>query len=325
MIRDTVMKKELPIDIDNFRTIREGNYYYIDRTLMIKDIMKTKHTVTLITRPYQFGKTTAMTMLREFFDITTDSQALFEGLAIMGTAYAECINSRPVIYLGLKECIGSNVEAMKFKIAERLAEEYEKYRVLFAQKEIDESMRVYRGFSAMCDMLDEVTLRDQDISHHLLAGSLACLMKAVYTCYQVKPLVLIDDYDQGIIWARRQGFRKEIVDFFAEFFGAAFHGEANLGQAVMTGYQGMARERVFSKINDLSVYTLRSKHYTKYLGLTVDEVQGVFDYYEMNHGIYHVHTFDDGYQFGKNQRMYRPKSIFTFVKEIRSACDACTG
>ena len=108
------MKPLLPIGIDSFREIREKNKYYVDKTLMIRDFIQLNEKVSLITRPRRFGKTLNMTMLRDFFDITTDSRAIFEGLTIMETEYAAQINSRPVIYCTLKDCIAYTPESLYF-------------------------------------------------------------------------------------------------------------------------------------------------------------------------------------------------------------------
>ena len=107
----------LPTGIDDFRKIREGNYYYIDKTLMIKDFITYKDHVALITRPRRCGKTLNMTMLREFFDITKESKAIFEGLAIMETEYAALINTTPVIFLTFKNCSGGSIDDLKDSIA----------------------------------------------------------------------------------------------------------------------------------------------------------------------------------------------------------------
>ncbi|MCL2126595.1 MAG: AAA family ATPase, partial [Oscillospiraceae bacterium] len=121
------MRNSLPIGIDSFRKIREEGRYYVDKTLMIKDFIQHGDEVALITRPRRFGKTLNMTMLREFFDITADSRAIFDGLAIMDTEYAEHINSLPVIYLSFKNCKADTADSMLFDVGDVIRTEYAKY------------------------------------------------------------------------------------------------------------------------------------------------------------------------------------------------------
>ena len=312
------MKRELSIDICGFRKIREGNYYYVDKTRMIEDVIKTKNEITLITRPHQFGKTTNLTMIQEFFDITKDSRSLFTGLTITDTPYVEQMNTRPVIYLPLRECIGKSVEEIEFKIAEQIAEEYEKYDVLFEQRKFNRNRSVYRRFYATHDMLDEMVLYGGDVNHDLLTGSLTCLMKALHTYYQKKPLLLIDEYDQPLMSARRQGFRDKMRNFFRALFGEACGENESFKQAVITGSQGMEREKVFSKRRNISVCTIGNKLYAMHFGFTLDEVKELFAYYEIHVRIEDVYALYEGYTFGHHQQMYHPKSIFTFVRDMHA-------
>ena len=121
------MKKALPIGNDSFRIVRERDYYYVDKSLLIKDFIESQDTVALVTRPRRFGKTLNMTMLREFYDITKDSREIFKGLAIMDTEYAGQINSRPVIYFTFKDCKGNTAESLISSISSVVFKEYDKY------------------------------------------------------------------------------------------------------------------------------------------------------------------------------------------------------
>lgn len=121
------MKQYLPIGMDSFEKIREGNYYYVDKTLMIREFLETRDEAALIARPRRFGKTLNMTMLRDFFDITKDSRPLFKGLAIMDTEYADRINSLPVIYVTFKDCKGQTPEELLVMLKRELGREFARY------------------------------------------------------------------------------------------------------------------------------------------------------------------------------------------------------
>ncbi len=127
-------RKALPIGNDDFREIREEDFYYVDKTLMIRDFIEAKDKVTLIARPRRFGKTLNMTMVREFFDITKDSKGIFDGMAIMDTEYADQINSRPVIYFTFKDCKGRTAEDLALVLKDSLYQEYLRYESIFREK-----------------------------------------------------------------------------------------------------------------------------------------------------------------------------------------------
>ena len=315
-LRNVTMKKELPVGIDDFSEFQAGNYYYIDKTWMIQDMIQSTDEMILITRPHQFGKTVNMTMIREFFDITKDSRTLFKNLAIMETVYAKQINSRPVIYLTWKDCIGTSASAVKSKIAEQIAEEYENYRLLFLQQESGENDCLYDHFHRTYEMLDEVVLDGGEVNDQLLIQSVACLMKVIAAYYQVKSLVLIDDYDQPMANGHRQGFRQEMSDFFIAFFEEIGNSKEILGQIVMMGCQSMTRKKIFSELDRVSLYTARSnsKQYAAYFGFTADEASQLFACYGVDIQIDNIHLFDYQYQFARNQQMYSPKHIFSYIE-----------
>jgi len=140
------MHNNLPIGIDSFREIREDGPYYVDKTLMIRDFIKYGDKVALITRPRRFGKTLNMTTLREFFDITADSMAIFDGLAIMDTECASQINSRPVIFMSFKDCMAYTAESLVFSISTVILGEYAKYHAILNGK-ADRGIMCYHNFS----------------------------------------------------------------------------------------------------------------------------------------------------------------------------------
>ena len=303
-----VNKKLLPIGIDDFRRIRESEikYYYVDKTLMIQDFISQGNFVTLITRPRRFGKTLNMTMLRDFFDITQDSRAIFDGLAIMNTPYAKKINSAPVISLSLKGCTGKDVTSLIAAVGEEVYKAYAKYKTIF--KDVDKKDFAYRGYFDMLDVFES-----KNFDENKLKYSLEYLLHALYAFYGVNPILLIDEYDNPIIEAHQQGYRSEFTSFYGSFLTHALKGNPHLGQAMLTGIQRVAKESIFSKLNNIVVYNVLSKHYAPYFGLTPDETSDLLKHYDLEL-TQEVKARYDGYLFG-GQDMYNPWSILGYANE----------
>jgi len=309
-------RKVLPLGEDDFRTVIEEGYYYIDKTLMIKEFLDYKNKVALITRPRRFGKTLNMTMLRDFLDITQDSRKIFEGLAIMDTEYAERINSTPVVYLSLKNCIGKTALDLETSFAEEVYREYKKYGKHLA--DVDKKDSDYSRFFKMLKIL-EYECEDEDKNEHIqknltfLQSSLSYLVEALHIFYGIRPIVLIDEYDNPIIEAHQQGFRKEFTGFYSTFLTIALKGNVHVAQALLTGIQRVAKESIFSKLNNIVVYSVLSERYATYFGLTEAETRMLLEDYglELNDD---VKAHYDGYQFSGIE-MYNPWSILSYADE----------
>lgn len=207
--------RRLPIGKDDFRKLREDDFYYIDKTLMIRDFIETKDETALIARPRRFDKTLNMTMMREFFDVTKDSKKIFKGLAIMDTEYASQINSRPVIYFTFKSVKGCSVEELTYQLKRAIGEEYGRYEVLFRGR-LEKNSAASKGFYKTYD-----NLMDNQSSYFFLSGAIADLTKIVYEFYQILPILLIDEYDQPIMSSYEYGYHDQLVDFFSNFYGDA--------------------------------------------------------------------------------------------------------
>ena len=299
------MLKTLPIGNDDFRDIRENHIYYVDKTLMIKDFIEYRDKVALITRPRRFGKTLSMTMLREFFDITKDSKAIFSGLAIMDTTYAELINSKPVIYFTFKDCNALDAGSLKIKLADIVRREYAKYILAFGDT-TDKSHPYYLRFYQVYEMLCR-----GEIDEDYLSFSIGYLITAVFAFYGIKPIVFIDEYDQPIISSYDHKYHAHLSDFFSSFYGQALKGHGDLDLALLTGIQRVAKESIFSKLNNIMVYTVLDHKYASYFGLTGEETQTLLQYYglELNE---QVRAKYDGYLFGGIE-IYNPWSILYYA------------
>ena len=247
-----ILKKKLPIGNDEFRDVREQDYYYVDKSLMIKEFLDMGDKVALIARPRRFGKTINITMVKEFFDIMADSRSLFEGLAIMDTPYASQINTLPVIYLTFKNCRGATVEELVFTLKRELLREYLRYADVVVKLPAESFNR--ENFYENLD-----TLKDKKSSYIYVTNCLVDLTSIVEACFKEKPILLIDEYDQPIMSSYEYGYHDELGAFFSTFYGAALKGNSNLRQALLTGIQRVAKESIFSQLNNPQIYTVRPR------------------------------------------------------------------
>lgn len=298
-------KRILPIGNDDFRKLRENGSYYVDKTLMIKDFIEKRDEVAQIARPRRFGKTLNMTMLREFFDIETDSRDIFDGLAIMDTEYADQINSRPVIYFTFKNSKGTSVEELTAQLKLAMQEQYGYYEEEFRDKLNKNSFNAKKFYESY-DLL-----MDQKSTHIYLSSALLDLTRVVYDFYHIRPILLIDEYDQPIMSSYEYGYHDQLGPFFANLYGSAMKGNSALGQALITGVQRVAKESIFSQFNNARVYTVMHKQYASYFGLTVLETEKLLTDYDLILDE-NVRMKYDGYRFGGIE-IYNPWSVLNYA------------
>lgn len=299
------MKKRLPIGNDDFAEVRRQNLYFIDKSLMIRDFLDTGDKVTLITRPRRFGKTLNMTMLREFFDITKDSRQLFQGLSIMDTEYASQINSRPVIFLTLKDCKGTTAQEMLLLMKKQIYLEYMRYEKNMKGK-LDEASLLAQDFRAMIDVL-----RDPASLPVLFTDSIRLLCQIIREQYGVPPLLLIDEYDQPVMSSYEYGYHDSVGNFFSNFFGSAMKGNPDLDQALLTEVQRVAKESIFSQFNNVRVYTVLHRQYASYFGFTSSETEKLLKDFGLSLN-QKVKGKYDGYLFGGIE-IYNPWSLLNYA------------
>lgn len=299
------MKKPLPIGIDDFEKVRRGGYYYVDKTLMIKDFLEMKDEVALIARPRRFGKTLNMMMLRDFFDISKDSRDLFDGLVIMETVYADQINSRPVIYFTFKDCKGNAPEDVFLLIKQKIYQEYLRYEKLLRNR-LDKDSFESKDFY---DMID--TLRNPQAPVPLWSNSIQLLTQIAKEAYGIAPLLFIDEYDQPIMSSYEGNFHEQMGNFFSNLYGAAMKGNASLGQALLTGVQRVAKESIFSQFNNARVYTVLHRQYAPYFGITEQEARMLLQSYglSLNDAVKNEY---DGYIIG-GISVYNPWSLINYA------------
>jgi len=302
------VKWTFPVGLDSFRKVREGNKYYIDKSLFIADFCRLDETVTLITRPRRFGKTLNMSMLREFFGISKESSEIFKGLDIMDTVHAQQMNSRPTLYFTFKGVSGSSIEALKVSLAHVVKEAYYSYASVFEQRD-NEFYAIWSAFKKM----DQETEDDKrKVNSDVLKRSLLVLIRLLFDYYNQPVLLLIDEYDQPLIASHEFGFRELFsTEIYGSFLGDALKGNESLGQSMLTGIQRVAKESIFSNLNNLAVYTVADKRYAQYFGLTEEETKVAL---EVNGLVLNdeVKQFYDGYHIGGFD-IYNPWSVIKYI------------
>ncbi|MFC2294972.1 MAG: AAA family ATPase, partial [Leptotrichia hongkongensis] len=292
----------LPIGVSDFKEIVENNYYYIDKTKLIEDILHYRAKVNLFTRPRRFGKTLNMSMIKYFFDIENkeENRKLFEGLNISESEHMQEQGQYPVIYISFRNMEEVSWENSHIAIRQLISNMYDEFK--FIREEMDERELFY---------FDNVWF-NKDIADW--KGSLKALTKYLYEYYGKKAVVLIDEYDTPIIQAYQEGYYKQAISFFKKFYGDAMKDNEYLQFGIMTGILRIAKEGIFSGLNNLKVNNIFSEKYSEYYGLTENEVVEAVKYYGLEYEMEDVREWYDGYQFGETE-IYNPWSIINFLDE----------
>ena len=298
------MKKRVPLGQKSYEKLKTGNYYVVDKSLMIKDYLDKGNEVTLITRPRRFGKTINMSMMAEFFDITKDSKELYKDTKIMNTAYASEMNQHPTIFISFANVIG-NKQMMINNIQQILAELYQKNNDVF--KNLDEyDLPFFENIRRNFSMPDKIDLNGLD-------NALSFLMKQMERYYRKKVMIFIDEYDTPFIEAHINGFYNEIRENLSSMLHQALKSSNSLQYAMLTGIQRVAKENLFSDLNNLVVCTVADENYSQYFGFTESEVKELLEYYDLELND-RVKSMYNGYRFG-NLQIYNPWSILGYVSE----------
>ena len=296
------MKKRIPIGLKSYDKLKKGNYYVVDKTMMICDFLARGNEVTLITRPRRFGKTINMSMMAEFFDVTKDAKDIFKDTAIMDTEYAAEMNQYPTIFLSFANAKGSKRSIIQ-NIQQAFLELYQKHQQVFA--DLDEYERpVLQLIKNNLFALDK-----QDLDG--LESALAFLMKQLEKHHGKKVMVFIDEYDTPFIEAHVNGFYEEIRGGLSSLLHNALKASTSLQYAMLTGIQRVAKENIFSDLNNLVVCTVTDKRYAQYFGFTEAEAKAVLEYYGLKLDE-EVKAMYDGYHFGKEE-IYNPWSILNYA------------
>ena len=302
-VMDLRDKRPLPIGISDFKTVIEENYYYADKTDMIGDILDDRVMVTLFTRPRRFGKTLNMSMMKYFFEIenTEENKKLFDGLSISNKEYIKEQGQYPVIFISFRNIEEENWEDCYFEIKNIISRTYNEF----------EFLRETLNQSELAEF-DSIWLKKEKADWK---GSLKNLTRYLYKYYdRKKVVVLIDEYDTPIIQSYQEKYYKKLISFFKRFYGDVMKDNEYLQFGIMTGILRIAKEGIFSGLNNLKVNTIFSEKYSEYYGLTEEEVLEAVKYYDMEYEMQDIRKWYDGYQFGKSE-VYNPWSIINFLNE----------
>ena len=295
-------KKKLPIGLSDFKEIIEYDYYYFDKTKFIENILEDGSKVKLFTRPRRFGKTLNMSMLKYFFDVENreENKKLFEGLNISKSEYFEKQGEFPVISISFKNYNKNDWESGFKSIKSTISDIYAKFE----------------------DLMEHLNKRDlkkfEDIWLEKDEGdwerSLLNLTKYVFDYYGKKVIILIDEYDQPIINSYIKGYYSETIDFFKSFYGSVLKDNEYLEMSVITGILRVAKENIFSGLNNLEVHTILDSEFTEYFGIMEDEVEEALKDFNLEYELEDVQKWYNGYLFG-DTKVYNPWSIINFLKK----------
>ena len=297
-------KKPLPVGISDY-VRAQSEYYYVDKTLLIRDFLDRKAYVSLFTRPRRFGKTLNMDMLRVFFEISEeDTSRYFKDKKIWkcGTKYTEHQGKYPVIFLSFKDVKFDSWEATCAKIAELLQEEFGRHSELKDSERLEKYEREYYE-KVLEGKANEVEL----------SASLQKLSKMLSEHYGKAPVIIIDEYDTPIQEAYIDGFWDEMTGFVRNLFNSTFKTNRYLERAVLTGITRISKESIFSDLNNIKVDTVTNSCYSNDFGFTEEEVKTELDKYGYKNSFTEVKKWYDGFRIGEISDIYNPWSVTQYL------------
>ena len=308
------MKKVIPIGIDNFKEIITGGYYYVDKTLLIKELLDLTVKVNLFTRPRRFGKTLNLSMLQAFFENTGDEEEnqkrreLFKHLQIMnaGDAYTSHMGQYPVIFLTLKSAKQRTFQSALFKIKECISQEYRRHAfVCDGVKLSDSEKQLFQKLADGRGTMDEYS------------GSLQFLSQCLYKETGEKVIILLDEYDVPLENAYFRGFYDEMIDFIRSLFESGLKTNDALKFSVITGCLRISKESIFTGLNHLKIISVSDRQYSEHFGFTEKEVKEMTEYYGHAGRYDDLKQWYDGYVFG-NTCIYNPWSVINFMFDLNA-------
>lgn len=312
------MKKQLrlPVGIENFEEIRTNDYYYVDKTKLIKQVLQNKSKAYLFTRPRRFGKTLNMSMLKCFFEIGAN-KALFDGLYISRNQQIckDYLGKYPVIFLTLKDVDGFDFKTAKYQIIELIAKEASRFKCLLESNQLDRSDK--EAYSALIKSTSGKFEMDDDT----LYGSLKTLSELLYKHYNKKVVVLIDEYDVPLDKAFQNGYYKEMTSLIRFLFGKVLKTNDYLEFAVLTGCLRISKESIFTGLNNFKVLSITDTRFDETFGFTDQEVKDILSYFEIEDRYQETKEWYDGYHFG-NVDVYCPWDVINHVDKVNEDCNA---
>lgn len=296
----------MPVGVDNFREMVSRDYYFVDKTNFIKELLDHKNKVTLITRPRRFGKTLAMRMLQEFFDINAAGRDTFKGLNISraGEKYIQHRGKYPVIFFSLKDIATGNYQDALRDLCGKISDLYAEYGFLAESPALNEREKEY--FLSVYNIADH-----EQYGRDKWGKSLKMLTVYLWKHYGVKTILLLDEYDAPIQHAWEDGYYEDMIRFMRQFYSEVLKGNDALEFAVLTGVLRVAKESIFSGLNNLKVCSVLSEDYSDIFGFTGQEVARMAADLQMEDKLPEIREWYDGYSFGGSE-IYNPWSVIMY-------------
>ena len=272
------MKKALPVGVENFEDLVKSEYYYVDKTMFIKEMLDLKGKVNLFTRPRRFGKTLNLSMLRYFFEDTGDkvkneqNKELFQGMKIMdaGEKYTGQIGMYPVINLTLKSAKQEDFENAYYTLQVEIASEFDRHRSVVETGREKLTQKEYEQY---------IRIADEEADEKQVRGSLKLFSRCMYKITGRNTVILIDEYDVPLENAYFRGFYDEMADFIRSLFESALKTNDYLQFAVITGCLRISKESIFTGLNHLKIISILDQRYSEHFGFTEAEVRQMMAYY----------------------------------------------
>ena len=300
-------KKKLPIGIENFEELRKEDFYYIDKTGLIAELLHNWGAVNLFTRPRRFGKTLNMSMLEHFFSLNGD-KSIFDGLDISKETVlcGEHMGKYPVISVSLKGIDALNFETAYQMAVRMIVEAAAKFYFLLDSEKLNAH-----------DKAEYKDLLDKNMNEGMFGGSLRQLSGMLEKHYGTKVILLIDEYDVPLAKAHANGYYDQMLSLIRSLLGEALKTNNSLKLAVLTGCLRISKESIFTGLNNLKVLTVADERFDEYFGFTDREVRKLLEYYDAADHYEEVKRWYDGYQFG-NEEVYCPWDVLNHCDRIRS-------
>ena len=307
------MKKKLPVGIENFREFFTEDFYYVDKTMFIKDLLQNWGKVNLFTRPRRFGKSLNISMLKYFFEIGSDTSC-FDGLKIMQekALCKEYMGKFPVISISLKSVDGLKYESALAALRTVIGNEAGRFRFLHESSELDKDDK---------NSYDQLILMETKgnskyaMSDAALIDSLRTLSQLLEKHYGRKTILLIDEYDVPLDKAFQAGYYDEMVSLIRNLLGNALKTNDSLYFAVLTGCLRISKESIFTGLNNLKVHTISDVRYDEYFGFTNSDVDELLEFYGLSSYKDMIRDWYDGYHFGDTD-VYCPWDVINYCDEL---------
>ncbi len=298
--------KRLPIGISDFRRVIKDNNYFIDKSLIIQELINSNAQVTLLPRPRRFGKTLNLSMLRYFFENREDNQELFRGLKIYKTdEFKEHIGKYPVIFLSFKDIKQKDFESSYNKLYSLIRREFMRH-----YKEIDvESLD-------FLDKLEYLNILEGKATQQSVEDSLSLLSKLLFQKCNQQVVILIDEYDTPIHASYIHGYYNEFIEFIRNLLSGAFKDNDFLYRGVITGILRVSRESIFSGLNNIATYSIVDYEYSNKFGFTINETRQILTDFELANKYNEVSDSYNGYEIGE-ETIFNPWSIINFIADKR--------